>query len=82
MAHDLSRGNLRAAARDNLFLLLLAPLLAVMLRSELLARAEGRSRRSRERQYRAVAAAALAWMVVRNTPAWPLRPRSAESPRR
>jgi hypothetical protein len=74
LAHDLLHGDLRAAAHDNLFLLVAAPVLLALMADE---RRNGpwsqRRGRSRMTPY-AVGAVAATWMVVRNLPRWPLKP--------
>jgi hypothetical protein len=74
MTHALLHGDLRGAVRDNLLVLVAGPALAGTL-----ARAAAEGRRPRDAVPAPLAAAflgaALAWMVVRNLPGWPLRPR-------
>ncbi|WP_083473871.1 MULTISPECIES: DUF2752 domain-containing protein [unclassified Frankia] len=74
LAHDLLHGMPAAAAHDNLFLLVCAPLLVALV---------VRQARAYERGVRAplprplahgIAGAALAWTVIRNLPGWPLTP--------
>ncbi|MGH7685478.1 MAG: DUF2752 domain-containing protein [Candidatus Dormibacteria bacterium] len=72
MAHDVLHGDLRAAARDNAFMLLCGPMLTLL---------AARSRASPggaaavpPRVAYGLAGAGLLWMAVRNVPGWPLRP--------
>ncbi len=75
VVHDLLHGDVRAAARDNLFLLVCSPLLVWLL----VRRAAAWRRQDRAPVPAAVAyglgASAVVWMVVRNLAAWPLTPR-------
>ncbi|OAA28537.1 Protein of unknown function (DUF2752) [Frankia sp. EI5c] len=76
LTHDLLRGLPAAAARDNLFLLVCAPLLVgLALRQARAFERGGRAPVPRRLAY-GLAAAALLWTVVRNLPWWPLRPAS------
>lgn len=74
MVNDLVHADLRAAAADNLFLLLAGPLLAGLALRWGRARWRGQHSRLSPSAGYALAAAAGAWMVVRNLPGWPLRP--------
>jgi hypothetical protein len=74
MANDLLHGDVRRAATDNLWLLVTGPLLVGLALRWARARRQGRSGRVPRRLGLALAGGAGAWMVVRNLPAWPLRP--------
>jgi hypothetical protein len=73
MVHDLLHGRLRAALRDNPFLLLMIPIVAVYL----LVRGGPSSAKRDEvppRVAAGVIGVAVVWMVVRNLPSWPWKP--------
>ncbi|WP_432763268.1 DUF2752 domain-containing protein [Candidatus Protofrankia datiscae] len=74
LVHDLLHGQLRAAAHDNLFMLLCSPVLVYLIWRQ--ARAIGRGEHTRVPGSLAygLAGAALVWTVVRNLPGWPLTP--------
>ncbi|HXZ98808.1 MAG TPA: DUF2752 domain-containing protein [Candidatus Binatia bacterium] len=78
MAHDLLHGDLRAAARDNPFLLAAGPILGLsLLRPSTGARGLAMRRDLPPRVAFTVAAMAVAWTVLRNLPGWPLKPSTA-----
>ena len=74
LVHDLLRGQLGAAAHDNLFLLLISPLLIALAARAAREAWRGTQPRLSRRVGFTIAAAAACWMVVRNLPGWPLRP--------
>ena len=71
LAHDLLHADLRSAMHDNPFLLVCIPVLAALLW-------HNRTNPNRTAVPAPLAYglgfSALAWMAVRNVPAWPLRP--------
>ena len=73
LVHDLLRGQLGAAAHDNLFLLLISPLLIVLAVRAARDAWRGTQPGLSQRVGLTIAAAAVCWMVVRNLPGWPLR---------
>lgn len=73
LVHDLLHRNAGAAARDNLFLLLISPLLLVLLGRAAGAIWRGRPAQLTPRIAYPIAIAAVGWMVLRNLPGWPLR---------
>jgi Protein of unknown function (DUF2752) len=74
LAHDLLRADLGAAVHDNPFLLACAPALAFLAVERLRAARAGAPAPPRRRLAYGLAGAALAWMVMRNLPGWPLKP--------
>ena len=74
LVHDLLRGQLGAAAHDNLFLLLISPLLFVLVVRAARDTWRGTQPRLTRRAGLTIATAAVCWMVLRNLPFWPLRP--------
>lgn len=74
LTYDLLHGDLRAAAHDNPFLLVSSPLLALLSwRSWRETGQPGIVAAPRWAAY-SLAGTALAWMLVRNLPTWPLKP--------
>ena len=74
MAHDVVHGNMRCALHDNPFLLACSPLLAALVWRGL---TEPNGDAVPRPLARALGLSALAWMVLRNAPGWPLRPAAA-----
>lgn len=74
LVHDLLRGKFGVATHDNLFLLLISPLLLVLVVKAGRDTWRGKQPRVSRRVGLAIATVAICWMVVRNLPAWPLRP--------
>jgi len=74
LVHDLTRADWGAAVHDNPFLLVCAPALAFLAAERLRASRAGVPAPPRRRLTYGLAGAALAWMVVRNQPGWPLTP--------
>ena len=74
LTHDLLHGSLTRAVHDNLFLLLCSPVLTVVgWRSWRATEPSGHAEIAGPVAY-SLAGAALAWMVIRNLPIWPLKP--------
>lgn len=73
MAHDLVHANMRCAVHDNPFLLVCSPLLAALVWRGL---ADPDSNVPQSVAF-TLGLSALAWMVLRNVPGWPLRPNAA-----
>ncbi|WP_083826477.1 DUF2752 domain-containing protein [Hoyosella subflava] len=74
MGHDLLRGDLAAAAHDNLFLLVLLPIAAAWGAWFWLQRRRGRRPSLPVRSLITVVVIAVVWGVVRNLPGFPLIP--------
>lgn len=74
MAYDLMHFDLLSAAHNNLFLLLVLPVLLVASVRALLLRWNGRRLHVPTVWIVALPVAAVAWAVVRNLPGWPLVP--------
>ncbi len=78
MVHDLLHGRPRAAVHDNFFLLVCSPVLLHLLWRQARAVRDGeRVEVSRWLAY-GLGGAAVAWMVVRNLPGWPLIPTTTD----
>ena len=71
MAHDLLHGDVRGALHDNAFLLVGSPLFAWLT-------VRDRSQEPPPEAVALAAGAALAWMLLRNLPQWPLKPAVAQ----
>ena len=76
LAYDLLHGDVRSAIYDNIFLLLSSPLLVYQLGCHWRAVRAGEWHQVPRALAYGLAGAALAWMVVRNLPRWPLKPSS------
>jgi Protein of unknown function (DUF2752) len=74
LTHDLLHVNLSAAVQDNLFLLLSIPGLAVVSWRSWRKGGKVGAVEIPKRAAIGIAGIALAWMVVRNLPGWPLKP--------
>ncbi len=76
LVHDAGHGDLSAMLHDNLLLLVLSPLLVLLLWRYVHRRWRGETTRLQVPRWmvRAIVGVAIAWMVVRNLPGWPLRP--------
>jgi hypothetical protein len=76
LVHDAGHGDLSAMLHDNLLLLVLSPLLFLGLWRYARRTWRGESTRLPLPRWAvwAVAGIAVAWMVVRNVPGWPLKP--------
>jgi hypothetical protein len=81
LVHDLLHGNLRAAMRDNAFLVLMSPLLVYLVWRH--ARAVRGGERFEVPAWLAYGTGGLAvsWMVLRNLPGWPWKPITGHSGR-
>lgn len=80
--HDLLHGDLAAAVHDNAFLLASGPIIAVLSWRRWQSRDQPGATAPSEPGAYLVAGVALAWMLIRNTPAWPLKPLGSRSLRR
>ncbi len=74
LVHDLLRGNLHDAVRDNLLLLVCSPLIGYLLWVHARAVRAGRRVSVPPWLRIAVAIVAAGWMVLRNLPGWPMKP--------
>lgn len=74
MVHDLLHGDVRAAARDNVFLLAASPALLYLLVLHVRSVRRGEPADIPKRISYVLAAAAVGWMLVRNLPRWSLKP--------
>jgi hypothetical protein len=76
LVHDAGHGDLSAMLHDNLLLLVLSPLLVLLLWRYARRTWRGESTRLQVPRWMvwAIAGVAIAWMVVRNLPGWPLKP--------
>ncbi len=77
LAHDVLHRDVRAGLHDNPFLLLCSPLLAYLVGLHVHAVLSDRTVHLPRPPAYTLAGAALAWMVVRNLPWWPLTPRTS-----
>lgn len=80
LVHDLLHGDLRAAADDNLFLLVCSPVLVALVVRQARSWRRGEDAPVPAGVAGGLGGAALAWMVVRNWPGWPLRPQAPLGP--
>lgn len=82
LVYDLLHGDLRAARRDNPFLLICSPLLVYLLVRQAGARRQGEPAPIPPALAYGLSGSALTWMILRNLPAWPLKPTMLRSVKR